>query len=129
MLPTTTENEEANCRVLPLCSEGGTGDCFAGPPSLIQTSKDDKAFEYPGSNGFDLPELPECTGLNGDRKVDCRQIGRWSERNWFVQTKDEDADEKDEAPNYNELNKGTPHLPECTGMNGDRKLGDATDCR
>jgi len=37
-----------------------------------------KGFAYPKSNGFDLPELPECTGMNGDRKHDCRQVGRWS---------------------------------------------------
>lgn len=92
-----------------------------------------EGFAYPKSNGFDLPELPECTGLNGHRKVDCRQIGRYTTiGNWFVQTgadlAKEDAKE-DAAPNYKKLTAGTPSLPECTGMNGDRKAGKATDCR
>lgn len=29
--PTVGESEVANCRVLPLCSDGGSGDCFASP--------------------------------------------------------------------------------------------------
>jgi hypothetical protein len=33
--------------------------------SLAQGEDEGKAFEYPKSNGFDLPELPECTGMNG----------------------------------------------------------------
>lgn len=130
-MPTVNEGEEANCRILPLCSEAGTGDCFASPTGLVQLS-DDKGdkFAYPKSNGFDLPELPECTGLNGHRKVDCRQIGRYTTvGNWFVQTDASMAkEEKDDSPNYKTLNAGTPHLPECTGMNGDRK-GPGTDCR
>ena len=33
---------------------------------LVQVAGDDEeAFSYPSSNGFDLPELPECTGMNG----------------------------------------------------------------
>jgi len=35
VLPTVGDGEEANCRVLPLCSEAGTGDCYAGAPSLV----------------------------------------------------------------------------------------------
>jgi hypothetical protein len=98
--------------------------------SLVQIRGDDEEFKYPGSNGFDLPELPECTGMNGPdaggRKVQCRQIGRFTTTgNWFVQTEDEKEDDK---PNYNKLTGGTPQLPECTGMNGDRK-GPGTDCR
>jgi len=31
---------------------------------------------------------------------------------------------------YKKLNAGTPHLPECTGMNGDRKgAGYGSECR
>jgi len=37
-------------------------------------------------------------------------------------------EKKDEKPNYEKLTAGTPQLPECTGMNGDRK-GPGTDCR
>lgn len=63
----------------------------------------------------------------GGRKIQCRQIGRYTETgNWFVQTEGDD-DKKDDKPNYKKLTSGTPQLPECTGMNGDRK-GDA-DCR
>ena len=89
-----------------------------------------KGFAYPKSNGFDLPELPECTGMNGDRKHDCRQVGRWSQRNWFAQIAGEEdkKEDQDKQPDYNKLTSGTPHLPECTGMNGDRK-GLDTDCR
>merc|ERR1712167_411627 len=69
------------------------------------------------------------TGLNGfdtSRKVQCRQIGRYTETgNWFAQLAKE---EEDKAPNYGKLTAGTPQLPECTGMNGDRK-GPGTDCR
>jgi hypothetical protein len=66
----------------------------------------------------------------GGRKVQCRQIGRFTTTgNWFVQTgADEAKEEKDDAPNYGKLTAGTPQLPECTGMNGDRK-GAGTDCR
>ena len=87
----------------------------------------------------------------GGRKVQCRQIGRFTTTgNWFAQLlksddmepkKDdwlaqlfEDGDSKKEekdpntSPNYKALTAGTPQLPECTGMNGDRK-GPDTDCR
>jgi hypothetical protein len=54
---------------LPICNgTNGTPniDCRNPPPtnSLAQKEEDEK-FEYPKSNGFDLPELPECTGMNG----------------------------------------------------------------
>jgi hypothetical protein len=39
------------------------------------------------------------------------------------------ADEEEgKGPDYKKLTSGTPQLPECTGMNGDRK-GPGTDCR
>jgi len=102
---------------------------------LKEGGEEAKAFEYPKSNGFDLPHLPECTGLNAfdtARKVECRQIGRYSETgNWFVQVNGEDGKEeekKDSAPNYKKLTAGTPEIPECTGLNGDRK-GAGVDCR
>lgn len=177
-MPKLMEGEEAGCRILPLCSEAGTGDCFAGEaeeaptnhvslsqtnptpssqqlpiidvsslpicngtngtpniecrPSgglvehLIQLDKDEGGkFKYPKSNGFDLPELPECTGMNGLRKKDCRQIGRYSETgNWFVQL--EGDDKKGEPFKYpRSYGFDLPELPECTGMNGLRKK----DCR
>lgn len=93
----TSEDDDTEAEpVLPTCngSNGVKGvDCKRGkgdvPKSLaqgshsrhhnfIQVTGDDKeeAFKYPPSNGFDLPELPECTGMNGPdaggRKVQCR---------------------------------------------------------
>jgi len=67
VLPTLTANEEAGCRVLPLCSAGGSGDCFAAASGLVQLNDDEKEekLKYYNGNGFVLPELPECTGLNG----------------------------------------------------------------
>jgi hypothetical protein len=46
----------------------------------------------------------------GGRKVQCRQIGRFTTTgNWFVQTgADEAKEEKDDAPNYKKLTAGTP---------------------
>jgi hypothetical protein len=143
--PNLGESEEANCRVLPLCSSAGADrdNCFAGEVATDPTTgslvnllkeggEEEKAFEYPKSNGFDLPALPECTGLNAfdtSRKVECRQIGRYTETgNWFVQMNGDGEEKKDGAPDYNKLTNGTPQLPECTGMNGDRK-GTGTDCR
>jgi len=142
MSPANDEYPIIDTSSLPVCN-GTNGreniDCRPGAqgfsqfiPSLAQVRSGkeaagakDEAFAYPKSNGFDLPGLPECTGLNGDRKADCRQIGRWSERNWFAQmAKEEEKQDKDTAPNYGELTSGTPHLPECTGMNGDRKGGE-----
>ena len=77
--------------------------------------------------------MPECTGLNGTRKgpgADCRQIGRFTNTaNWFAQMAKEGKEEEAKGPDYKKLTAGTPHLPECTGMNGTRKSGDATDCR
>jgi hypothetical protein len=50
---------------LPTCNgTNGTPNIDCKPASLAQ-KEEEKAFEYPGSNGFDLPELPECTGMNG----------------------------------------------------------------
>ena len=127
VLPKLNEGEEANCRVLPLCADGGSGACFTSlaQSSLIELSKEEKKeFTYPKANAaFVLPELPECTGMNGTRKgpgTDCRQIGRYTETgNWFVQLAKEDGEDK--GPNYKKLTAGTPELPECTGMNGPRK--------
>jgi hypothetical protein len=52
---------------------------------MADTAKEEEGFKFPKVNeAFTLPELPECTGMNGDRKHDCRQIGRYTERNWFV---------------------------------------------
>jgi len=66
----------------------------------------------------------------GGRKVQCRQVGRFTTTgNWFVQTEGDDGKEdKEDKPNYKKLTNGTPQLPECTGMNGDRK-GAGSDCR
>jgi hypothetical protein len=54
---------------LPLCNgTNGTPNIDCKPNGLVQhlaQKEEEKAFEYPGSNGFDLPELPECTGMNG----------------------------------------------------------------
>jgi hypothetical protein len=55
-----------------------------------EEGKGDEPFKFPAVNkAFDLPELPECTGLNGPdaggRKVQCRQVGRYTDKNWFVQ--------------------------------------------
>jgi len=96
---------------------------------------DDKKFTFPKVNeAFDLPELPECTGMNGfdtSRKVECRQVGRYTDKNWFLQLQGDDAKEEKKI-DYNKLTGGTPQLPECTGMNGTRKhdsSGNETDCR
>ena len=97
MGPANDEYPIIDTTSLPVCN-GTNGrvnvDCRPGAGGLVQfipslaqvrSFKDpdaagakDAAFAYPGSNGFDLPGLPECTGMNGDRKADCRQIGRWS---------------------------------------------------
>ena len=42
--------------------------------------------------------------------------------------KEEEKADAATAPDYGKLTAGTPELPECTGMNGDRK-GPDTDCR
>lgn len=56
---------------LPVCNgTNGTPNVDCRPATLAQNLAQgedgaDKQFTYPGSNGFDLPELPECTGMNG----------------------------------------------------------------
>jgi len=102
---------------LPLCNgTNGTPNIDCKPAntgtSFAQKEGEEEGFKYPGSNGFDLPELPECTGMNGPdaggRKIQCRQIGRFTTTgNWFAQIQGED-DKEDKGPNYAKLTAGTP---------------------
>jgi len=62
---------------------------------LAQSAKEEEKFAYPKQNGeFVLPDMPECTGLNGTRKgpgADCRQVGRFTNTgNWFAQVAKEE---------------------------------------
>jgi len=66
-MPTVNEGEEANCRILPLCSEAGTGDCFASPTGLAQ-----KPQNLPI---VDVSSLPVCNGTNGEPGIDCKAAG------------------------------------------------------
>lgn len=121
--------DKTDCRQIGRYSSLPGGKWFA----QIEESKgaevnvNTKKFEYPVARDFFLPELPECTGLNGNRKLgdktDCRQIGRYSSLpagKWFAQLEESKEEAKDGAPNYDKLTSGTPQLPECTGLNGDR---------